>query len=107
MVAIFKQCIKFDNLNFLDWSTTLIPFAKWQYFDGYNKAESNAAKNNVNDWEIGAEWQLAPEVELVAYYHKMKRTNLVTGIQTSEFPNRVDYETFDADALRVQLQYNF
>jgi len=103
----FQAMYKIDNLNFLDWSTTLIPFARWQYFDGYNKAESNAAKNNVNDWEIGAEWQLAPEVELVAYYHKMKRTNLVTGIQTAEFPNRADYETFDADALRVQLQYNF
>ena len=98
---------KIDNVNFWDWNTTLIPFIKWQYFDGYNKAESNAAPNHVNDWEIGAEWQLAPEVELVAYYHKMKRSNLVTGIQTAEFPNRTDYETFDADALRVQLQYNF
>jgi phosphate-selective porin len=98
---------KIDNFQFLDTNGTLIPFIKYQYFDGYNKAESNAAQNHVNDWEIGAEWQIAPEVELVAYYHKMKRTNLVTGIQTAEFPNRVDYETFDADALRVQLQYNF
>ena len=98
---------KIDNFQFFDTNGTLIPFVKWQYFDGYNKAESNAAKNNVNDWEIGAEWQIAPEVELVAYYHKMKRTNLVTGVQTSAFPNRADYETFDADALRVQLQYNF
>lgn len=98
---------KIDNFQFFDTNGTLIPFIKWQYFDGYNKAESNAAQNHVNDWEIGAEWQIAPEVELVAYYHKMKRTNLVTGIQTAEFPNRTDYETFDADALRVQLQYNF
>jgi hypothetical protein len=98
---------KIDNFKFFDTNGTLIPFVRWQYFDGYNKAESNAAKNNVNDWEIGAEWQIAPEVELVAYYHKLKRTNLVTGIQTAEFPNRADYETFDADALRVQLQYNF
>lgn len=98
---------KIDNFKFFETNGTLIPFVRYQYFDGYQKAESNAAKNNVNDWEIGAEWQIAPEVELVAYYHKMKRTNLVTGIQTAEFPNRVDYETFDADALRVQLQYNF
>jgi phosphate-selective porin len=98
---------KIDNFKFLDTDGTLIPFIKWQYFDGYNKAESNAAQNHVNDWEVGAEWQIAPEVELVAYYHRMKRTNLVTGIQTAEFPNRADYETFDADALRVQLQYNF
>ena len=98
---------KIDNFQFFDTNGTLIPFVKWQYFDGYNKAESNAAPNHVNDWEIGAEWQIAPEVELVAYYHRMKRSNLVTGIQTAEFPNRTDYETFNADALRVQLQYNF
>ena len=40
----------------------------------------------------------------------MKRTNLITntgGAANPEFPRRADYETFDADALRVQLQYNF
>jgi phosphate-selective porin len=98
---------QWNNFKFLETNGTLIAFAKWNYFDGFNKAESNAGQNNVNDWEIGAEWQLAPEVELVAYYHKMKRTNLVTGVQTAAFPSRADYETFDADALRVQLQYNF
>ena len=100
---------KIDNFQFFDTNGTLIPFVRWQYFDGYNKAESNAARNHVNDWEIGAEWQIAPEVELVAYYHKMKRTNLVAAGANAnpEFPNRADYETFDADALRVQLQYNF
>lgn len=98
---------KIDNFKFLDTNGTLIPFIKWQYYDGFNKAESNAAPNHVNDWEIGAEWQIAPEVELVAYYHRMKRSNLVTGPQTSVFPNRADYEVFNADALRVQMQYNF
>ncbi|MEK9826144.1 MAG: porin [Methylotenera sp.] len=94
---------KIDNFKFLDTNGTLIPFIKWQYFDGYNKAETNSPENHVNDWEVGAEWQIAPEVELVAYYHKMKRSNLVTGNRAG----RKDYETFDADALRVQLQYNF
>lgn len=61
----------------------------------------------MNDWEIGAEWQIAPEVELVAYYHKMKRTNLVTGALNPNVEAKSNYETFDADALRVQLQYNF
>lgn len=101
---------KIDNFKFFDTNGTLIPFVRWQYFDGYQKAESNAAPNHVNDWEIGAEWQIAPEVELVAYYHRMKRSNLVInsgGAANPEFPNRADYEVFDADALRVQLQYNF
>ena len=94
---------KIDNFKFLDSNGPLIPFIKWQYFDGYNKAETNAPENNVNDWELGAEWQYAPEVELVAYYHHMKRNNLVTG----NTAGRKDYQSFDADALRVQLQYNF
>lgn len=85
---------------------TLIPFVRWQYFDGYNKAETNAPKNNVNDWEYGLEWQIAPEVELSAVYHRMKRNNLVTGAGDGTLV-KADYETFKADALRIQLQYNY
>lgn len=83
----------------------LNPFIKWQYYDGFNKAETNAPANHVNDWEFGVEWQIAPEVELTGVYHHMKRTN----ITTSGLYNNLNgsYETFDAEALRVQLQYNF
>ncbi len=94
---------KIDNFQFLETNGTLIPFIKWQYFDGYNKAETNAPKNEVNDWELGLEWQLAPEVEIMAEYHHMKRNNLVTGNRAGT----QDYQTFSADALRVQVQYNF
>lgn len=91
-----------------DWHNwgTFTPFVKWQYFDGYNKAETNAPKNNVNDWEWGLEWQIAPEVELTAVYHHMKRNNLVTGASNTTLV-KADYESFSAEALRLQLQYNF
>jgi phosphate-selective porin len=83
----------------------LIPFLKWQYFDGYNKAETSAPKNQVNDWELGVEWQIAPEVELAAVYHRMKRTNMTT---SGGFHNaNGSFREFEADALRLQLQYNF
>lgn len=103
---------KIDNFQFLDTNGTLMPFVKWQYFDGFNKAETNSPENHVNDWEWGLEWQLAPEVELTAVYHVMKRSNLVTGNRNSaSAPNNLaaveDYKTFDASALRLQLQYNF
>lgn len=94
---------KIDNFQFLDTNGTLIPFIKWQYFDGYNKAETNAPENHVNDWELGVEWQLAPEVEIMAEYHRMKRNNLVTGNRAGT----QDYQSFTADAIRVQVQYNF
>ncbi|MES2626908.1 MAG: porin [Pseudomonadota bacterium] len=82
---------------------TFIPFVKWQYYDGANKAETNAPANDVNDIELGVEWQIAREVELSAVYHMMDRTNLVTGNRTG----RPDYENFETDALRFQLQYNY
>jgi phosphate-selective porin len=103
---------KIDNFQFLSTNGTLIPFVKWQYFDGYNKAETNSPENHVNDWELGVEWQLAPEVEIAMVYHRMNRTNLVTGNRvtasaSNNLPAREDYENFKAEALRVQLQYNF
>jgi hypothetical protein len=83
----------------------LIPFVKWQYYDGFNKAETNAPENHVNDWEWGVEWQIAPEVEIAAVYHHMKRTNMTTSGQYNN--DNGSYQTFNAEALRVQLQYNF
>lgn len=82
---------------------TMIPFVKWQYFDGYNKAENNAPRNKVNDWEIGLEWQFVPQLELTAEYHMLDRNNLVTGNRAG----RTDYANFNTDVLRFQLQYNF
>jgi uncharacterized protein involved in high-affinity Fe2+ transport len=82
---------------------TFIPFVKWQYYNGANKGETNAPENDVNDMELGVEWQIAREVELSAVYHMMDRTNLVTGNRAG----RIDYRNFEADALRLQLQYNY
>lgn len=93
-----QAMLKIDN----DYGTFL-PFIKWQYFDGANKGETNAPANDVNDLELGVEWQLASEVELAAIWHRMKRNNLVTGNRSG----RPDYEAFKADALRIQLQYNY
>jgi phosphate-selective porin len=101
---------KIDNFKVFDTNGILIPFVRWQYFDGYQKAESNAAPNKVNDWEIGAEWQIAPEVEFVAYYHHMKRSNLVVGASAANAAlggPATDYEVFEAGALRMQLQFNY
>jgi hypothetical protein len=89
---------KFDNQF-----GTFLPFVKWQYFEGANKAENNAPLNDVNDLEIGVEWQIAAPLELAAIYHRMKRNNLVTGNRAG----RIDYQRFEADALRLQLQMNF
>jgi phosphate-selective porin len=82
---------------------TFLPFVRWQYYDGANKAETNAPFNEVDDIEIGLEWQIASAVELATIYHRMKRNNLVTGNREG----RIDYEPFEAEALRLQLQVSF
>jgi hypothetical protein len=86
--------------NVLKENDILTPFVKWQYFDGYSKAESNAPLNKVNDWEFGAEWQVAKEFELATVIHKMNRTNIAGS------KNGYD-ERFEGTALRVQAQFNY
>lgn len=82
---------------------SILPFVKWQYYDGANKAETNAPANKVNDIELGVEWQIARELELTAVWHHMKRHNLVTGNRSG----RPDYALFETDVLRLQLQLNY
>lgn len=93
-----QAMLKLDN-RFGTW----LPFVKWQRFDGASKAETNAPVNDVNDIEVGVEWQINSALELAAVYHRMRRTNLVTGNRGG----RPDYERFEADALRVQMQVSF
>lgn len=85
--------------NVLKDGDALTPFVKWQYFDGYSKAERNAPRNQVNDWELGAEWQMAKEFELSAVIHKMNRSDLARFNGYSE--------RFEGTALRVQAQFNY
>ncbi|MBL8224563.1 MAG: hypothetical protein JNM50_04470 [Chromatiales bacterium] len=76
---------------------TLIPFVKWQRFDGALKFQANAPFTDVNDWEIGFEWQPVPQVELVTVYHRMDRNDAT----------RAPYDPFRSDVLRVQVQINY
>jgi hypothetical protein len=76
---------------------TWFPFVKWQYFDGALKFMRNAPRNQVSEVEIGLEWEPVPDIELVAAYAMMDRTQ----VQNPPFPQ------FQANILRFQLQWNF
>lgn len=76
---------------------TVIPFVKWQYFDGAIKSQTNAPYTKVRDWELGVEWQPFPEVELTTVYHLMNRNNVTAS----------PYAAFNSDVLRVQVQINY
>ena len=85
--------------NVLKEGDVLTPFVKWQYFDGYQKAEGFAPRNKANDWELGAEWQIAKEVELTGVIHKMNRNDLTT---QNGYGDR-----FQGTAFRIQAQINY
>lgn len=76
---------------------TLIPFLRWQTYDGGMKAERNAPAVSLTETELGVEWQPRPELELVGTYVRTDRTNAL------ELP----YEQFEGDLLRLQLQWNY
>lgn len=73
------------------------PFVKWQYYNGGSKFDNNAPMMRVNEWDFGVEYQPLPELEFTAVYSKMNRTNTLAA----------PYRQFQADLLRMQLQWNY
>jgi hypothetical protein len=76
----------------------LIPFLRYQYYNGGKKHEKDARSYTVEDLEIGAEWQLNKNFELVVNYTISKR-------------RYEDYILQDnlqrGNLLRIQAQLNF
>ncbi len=77
---------------------TLIPFIRYQYYKGGKKHERDARSYYVNDIEIGGEWQVNKNFELVMNYTISKR-------QYEDFGNQDNYQS--GNLLRIQAQVNF
>ena len=77
---------------------TLIPFARYQYYNGGKKHERDARSYRVNDLEIGAEWQASKNFELVLNYTIARR-------RYEDFLKQENFQT--GNLLRVQAQVNF
>jgi hypothetical protein len=72
---------------------------RWQYFDGARKFARNAPRTEVNELDLGFEWNPWPEVEITAMYtHTFWRTD------TSAFPYG---EARGDDRVGLQVQFNF
>lgn len=81
----------------------LWPFARWNYYNGGYKSERNAPMTQIQEWEIGTEWQFSKSLELVAMYTMTDRTN--TTAQSTA--NVRSYDQFDGSMLRFQVQVNY
>ena len=77
---------------------TLIPFIRYQYYDGGKKHELDARSYNVNELEIGAEWQPNKNFELVVNYTISRR-------RYEDFIRQNNLQS--GRLLRIQAQVNF
>lgn len=76
----------------------LIPFVRYQYYNGGKKHELDARSYEVEESEIGVEWQPVPQFELVVMYTMSKR----------KFEDKVLRDNFqEGSLLRLQAQINF
>lgn len=76
----------------------LIPFIRYQFYDGGKKHERDARSYTVNELEFGAEWQLNKNFELVVNYTNSKR-------RFEDFLKQNNSQR--GNLLRIQAQVNF
>lgn len=76
----------------------LIPFVRYHFYDGGKKHELDARSYTVNETEIGLEWQVNKNFELVAHYTISKRR-----YEDAKLPQN----TQTGNLLRLQAQVNF
>lgn len=77
------------------------PFVRWQYFEGGYRSFTNAPSASVSEWNMGVEWQIKKDFELVAEYLITDRTNL------QAVSSGRSYDQFAGHVLRFQFQVNF
>jgi hypothetical protein len=77
------------------------PFVRWQYYQGGYKNAPNAPSSDIKEWNLGVEWQIRDEFELVCEYLITDRTNL-----RAQSSGR-SYDQFEGQLLRFQFQINY
>ena len=79
---------------------TVIPFSRWQYFDGARKLGSYAPKMKVNEVDFGIEYQPWPEFEIAAIYTRaFERTSSGSSWNNTIFK--------DQDRFTLHMQFNY
>jgi hypothetical protein len=76
----------------------VIPYARYQAYDGPKKAELDARWHRVREWEFGVEWAIIRNIELTLGY-------VISHRHTADQRNK----TYDeqGNMLRIQVQANY
>jgi hypothetical protein len=78
---------------------SLVPFTRWQYYDGARKFARNAPPEKVNELDLGLEFARWAELELtVLWTHTFERA------RTGLFPYDA---TRGANRIGFQAQWNY
>lgn len=85
------------------WGGDLFPFARWTYYRGGYKAERNAPYSRIDEWELGCEWQLNPQMEFTTMLTLTDRTNTSATNQAGA----LSYRQYNGHLLRFQFQINY
>lgn len=78
----------------------VLPFVRWQYYNGGRKSEANSPDQKVRELELGIEYQFSQALELVTSYSFTERTS-----SDSSGPN--PYQVNYGNLIRFQLQWNY
>jgi hypothetical protein len=79
------------------------PFVRWAQYKGGYRSERNAPFADIDEWELGLEWQMTRNLELVTMYTITDRTN-TRALSTAD---TLSYGQFQGDLMRFQLQVRY
>ncbi len=79
------------------------PYARWQYYEGGYRSIANAPYGKHEQLDLGVEWQIFREMELVLEYSFVDGVNL----NAINAPGMVPYRNFDGSVIRAQFQLNY
>jgi hypothetical protein len=79
----------------------VIPYVKWQTYDGVWRNNDYAPRINTDEVEAGIEWQIMKPLELTVAYATAERRRI------SSSGVRGDEPQYGGDMIRTQLQWNY
>lgn len=82
---------------------TWFPYARYNHFRGGYKSERNSPATQIDEFELGLEWQIHPAAELTTSYTMTDRTNTIARSQA----DTLSYGQFQGTLLRFQFQMNY
>ncbi|HEY1191391.1 MAG TPA: porin [Gemmata sp.] len=80
-----------------------IPYGRYQHYRGGYRSISNAPYGTHDEYDVGVEWQVRKELELVVEYGFVNGVSL----EPSRDPGVPSYQNFHGQVLRCQMQVNY